>query len=135
MNIIKKYFHQLILVLLIFVVLLITYYLLYTLPNFHREQLELQKQEVEAREKDSLVELEAQNEAKQARQQKTIKLNECLEEAEWRYGELQEFLFQKAEEPDCRNNFACMTVNAESRDEIKLDLSDEKDECFKLYSN
>ena len=83
--------------------------------NLQTKQAELQTQ----------VNVETQNK---------MDFSTCLNKAELIYTKLQEFLFQKTEEPNCKNSLACLTVYNGKQEEIKLDLQNEKDECFKLYS-
>jgi capsular polysaccharide biosynthesis protein len=128
METIKKHFHLLVISLLVILLLPVAYYFLYVLPNFQKSQLELEKQKQE-----NIQSL--QNEQKQFNQQQTDNLNDCLSKAEWTYQKLQQFLFEKSDDPNCKNDLACMTVNRQKLDEIKIDLTNEKNECFKLYKN
>jgi len=128
MEVIKKHFHLLILILLFLMILPISYYFIYTLPQYQKERLELQKEK-------QYTEKNTQNNEEQRKEQRATNLNDCFKKAEWVYNKTQEFLFQKAEELDCKNNLACLTVNINVREENKKDLANEKNECFKLYGN
>lgn len=135
MDILKKHFHLLFLILLAMAILPIAYYFLYLLPSFQEKQLELQKQEIETKREETRNKQAIQDEEKQKEQQRVSDLNSCLAEAKRVYNGLQDFLFQKAEESTCKSDLICMTVNMQSRDEIKVEFETKKNECFKLYGN
>ncbi len=130
MKTIKEHFHIIIIIILVLLLSVVAYYFLYELPKFNNAKLELEEKNQEA-----LLEIE---EAKQNNEEEeelllTQNLNNCLSEAEAKYNRGMEFLFQNYEEPECKNSLACLTVNLEKQDEIKIDLKDDKEECFKLY--
>lgn len=149
MKLLKNYFYLIITILMSLLVGIAAYYFLYQLPGFHEDQLKLQKQEqvTETKTEKVLLEMETkrQNQEQQQQliqefkqkeeQQREADLDNCLQEAEYIYGELVKFLNEEWEEPDCKDNLGCKIIINDKSDEIKEDLASEKEECFKRYGS